>query len=78
MKNSKLLKSYSLFATLLITLFLPITLAEEMSVEDKIKCAMSAAPMRISTDPKDNSIFVIYKGTPMEIVIIPTGDVIVE
>ena len=31
-----------------------------------------------STDPKDNDIFVLWKGTPQEIVIIPLGDVITE
>jgi hypothetical protein len=31
-----------------------------------------------STDPKDDSIFVLWKNTPAEIVIIPVGDVITE
>ncbi len=31
-----------------------------------------------STDPKDDSIFVLWKNTPAEIVIIPLGDVITE
>lgn len=32
----------------------------------------------LSTDPEDNDIFVLWKNTPMEIVIIPLGDVIEE
>ena len=32
----------------------------------------------VSGDPKDNDIFVIWRGTPMELVIIPLGDVITE
>lgn len=32
----------------------------------------------LSSDPKDNDIFVLWKDTPQEIVIIPLGDVITE
>ena len=31
-----------------------------------------------SADPEDDSIFVLWKNTPFEIVIIPLGDVITE
>ena len=50
MQNLKPLNINNIIIALLALILAPITMASEMSVEDKIKSAMSAAPARISTN----------------------------
>ena len=64
MQYLKLLEIKKIITALLIVAFTPIAMADEMSVEDKIKSAMSAAPTRISANATilDSDGTVLRKG----------------